>query len=228
MFYLYTVGICLLQELMKAREAPLPPLQKVETIPDLFTSESYGSQVIHTKEGNLLFKTAEGEEVWMAEELFRDAAERGEGFGIDEWTPEGYLNRIFFQKSTSFVVRSGNGDVAGAGLYGPSSLSRTPSPHLAHCYITINPKYKNLGIAKSMFQFFIDTAKKENYSHFMVDAPMTDHVMTKMLYQNKFRVRGSFPDCLYMKDVGPMHNNLFSKKLVDFPGVKTPNEYLQI
>lgn len=63
------------------------------------------------------------EDIWCTEDMMRSGALAGEGFALDEFTPQGTFNRKFLRYSTVIVAEDSSG-IIGAVIQGTLCLMR--------------------------------------------------------------------------------------------------------
>ena len=151
----------------------------------------------------MVVRPASREEVWEAEEVWREMADAGEGFGIDEFDENGCHCRGTFYESDVFVVIDEDGEVAGAALFGPSSLSRTKMT-AAGCYTGIKPSYRDAGLGTKLLEYFVTLAKMNKYAVMYIDVLISDRLsfMNTVAKKAGFMNSGSLPKCAYVKNYG--------------------------
>ena len=201
------------------REIDLPPLKKESPIPQWIhcTSTDYKPSAISTKLGSLPVRSAHGKEVWKIEEMILTAASMGDGYGVDEFTEDGYFNRAFLNDSHTFVVDSGQDDdtLVGGALFGSSSLARTiPSP-LAQCYIIVHPDYRGQGIGKALIRYFMNLAKSLQFEIFITDVLGSDPIMPCIVKKLGMSGSGAMKYSAYKKGEGFVDSSIFFKSLKD-------------
>jgi GNAT superfamily N-acetyltransferase len=201
------------KELLAQRDQPLPPLNVEPTsITSLCAWNDLPSKEVSTKAGTVKLRSVQSiDEVIEVEKLIRSSAEKGIGFGIDEFNAYGHFNRKFVPSPDILVAESTDGEIVGASLLGPSGLSRSEKPTLCHIYITVKDTHANMHLGSALFRHSMDVLKPQGYSTVITDAYMNNFPMLQILRREKFFASGCMPYCAYLKNHGALDSLLFYK-----------------
>ena len=161
--------------------------------------------------GEMSMHLANREELIEIEHMIRDAAEKGEGFGMDEFNPSGLQCRRFLKTSKAYVVKNQAGVTLGGGIYGESAFSRNKGL-LATSYIVVKEEHRKCNIATEVLNHFMDMARADGYGHYLQDVLITKRSFAMIILLQKlgFSISGSFPMCAFVKDVGFVNSDCFS------------------
>ncbi len=186
-----------------------------DPLPDFaLPKREYEPKEVKTKSGLLNLRCVKGpEEILYIESLWKDAAARGEGFGLDEFTEEGYFNRMFFREANILVAENTQGEIVGAAVFGPSSLSRMENPLLSTCYVTVDTNRRKQGIGKSLLEYSMDLLKKDGFLGVLSDTYINNYQMLGLLRILNYSFLGSLPMCAYIAGIGPTDSLLVYKDL---------------
>ena len=198
-------AFCVFQELCRERDAPLPLLNADQNILEgLCAWNELPEMEVNSALGLINIRTVRNtDEVLEAEKLIRESAEKGRGFGVDEFDSNGHFNRKFI-RSTDIVIAEGTGgEIVGCALVGPSNLSRMVTPVIAHHYLAVKDSCLNNGIATSLMKYCAKNMKSKGHKLLVSDTYLTDFKMIDMLRNNKWVFRGSMPYCGFLRGIGP-------------------------
>lgn len=204
------------KSILDERRKPIPALQRdVAMVPDLCEWNQFEAAEVRTDLGVVRVRSIRSlDELWETETLIRTAAEKGQGFGIDEFNDQGHFNRNFLKNVDILIAENADGDVIGATLFGPSNLSRAKTPVIAHQYMVVRESYRNAGIAQALLTRCEDILRHQGYRMVISDTYLNNHAMIHIFRKAGFAFRGSFPYCSYMNDVGPVQSLLTCKDLI--------------
>ncbi len=161
----------------------------------------------------MIIRLAAKAELSQVDQMLQEAAVLSEGFGVDEFTQEGYYSRKMFFESRSFVVETEYGDLAGCGVFGSSRLARNRDIAVAS-YICIKEQYRRVQIGSHLMKYFTSLAHRLDFILFYQDVlmiPGNHHLMIDMLLKQGFMVSGTLPRCAFVKEVGPVDSLLLYK-----------------
>ena len=79
---------------------------------------------LHVGETKYKVQIAVSNDLWLVEEMMREAAMDGNGFALDEFTSDGHLNRLLLKETHVLVVKDEEGHVKAAIIFGSSGLCR--------------------------------------------------------------------------------------------------------
>ncbi len=138
------------------------------------------------------------------EELIREAATEGRGFGLDEFAPTGAFNRNLFRdrRSHAAVVRLSPSDAPIAALvFGTSAVCRTENK-LMSGYIAVSKLHRGSGVGTLLLKTLINTAKTLGFEGVLFDVYQTESRTISWSKRHGFHVTGSLPECGYVKNQG--------------------------
>ncbi len=198
------------------RAQPIPSLVKLETVPQHINyGREFLSDEFKTKDGSIVnirsVKTPE--EVWTAEEIWRQAAERGIGFGIDEFTEQGHFNRSFLRDSNVIIAEDSHGEIIASAIFGSSSLSRAEKSLVAQLYLAVSPKSGDKGVGSKLMEHCMKLIKTEGYMGCLTDTYANNTRMLQMLRECKFEFRGSLPKAGFFKNEGAVDSFIIFREL---------------
>ena len=153
-------------------------------------------------------------DVYAIETMLRHAADKGNGFALDEFNPDGFFNRKFLRECHNLVLCSPDGDVLGAALFGPSAICQSITTPVLHFYIVVSKEGKNRGVGMHLLDAVIEFASKNSYLAVFGDAFDMDVRATQFLIRNGFKKTCSLPNCAYVKDVGLAAASLYTKDVL--------------
>ena len=184
-------------------------------VPDLCEWNQFESEEVRTKLGMVKIRSIRTlDELWETERMIRKAAEKGEGFGIDEFNEQGHFNRSFLKNVDILIAENADGDVIGATLFGPSNLSRAKTSVIAHQYMVVKDSFRNAGVGQALLSRCEDILQHQGYRMITSDTYLNNHAMMHIFRKEGFAFRGSFPYCSFMNDVGPVQSLLTCKDLI--------------
>ena len=188
---------------------------KTDNVPTFLNiGNTYETKEFKSPEGTLRIRSAESpEDIWQSEELWRSAAERGEGFGMDEFEDTGYFHRKFFRESNILVVEDTAGKIHATSIFGPSTLSRAVKTVLATNYVAVDKSSVKLKIGQTLLEHSLKILKNEGYKGIISDTYIENHKMLRLLKKLNFGFRGSLPQCAYIKGYGPSDSLIVYKDL---------------
>ena len=188
-------------------------VDKSKSIPSWFNN--FDIKTPRTKLNDKFYiKKAKQDEVYEANELFQDLAKRGQGYGVDEFTAEGYYCCKLLYQTAVYRIEDENHFMVGCAVFGPSRLGRNRNI-AASCYIAIKNDYQNMRIGTKVMEYFINQAKMLNFSMFfcdVLDMPGKTAILNILLKQG-FVTSGTLMKSAFMKDTGPVNAMLFYKIL---------------
>ncbi len=182
-------------------------------IPELHARNEYSPVEVRTACGIVRIRPAStAEEIWLAEDLWRIAAMKGDGFALDEFTSKGSLNRKFFTKPDVIIAENVSGNIIGTAIVGKTKLTRDDN-NIGHCYVATDDKYQGQGIGKALLDYSLTTMQQQKYKGCIIDTFINNHKMHKLLTKRDFRVYGTIPLAGYVKNQGPTDSWLFYRDL---------------
>ena len=142
------------------------------------------------------------EDYLTIEEMIRQSALEGRGFGLDEFTENGLFNRNLLRNSHAVVARLEPGGLPiGVALAGASAVCRVESK-LMNAYIVISPTYRGNGVGTVLMETLVDIAKSLGYEGMLIDVYQTESKTISWSKKMGFRVTGSLPESGYVKGHG--------------------------
>ena len=142
------------------------------------------------------------EDYLTIEEMIRQSALEGRGFGLDEFTENGLFNRNLLRNSHAVVARLQPGGLpVGIALAGASAVCRVESK-LMNAYIVIKPTYRGNGVGTALMGTLVDVAKSLRYEGMLMDVYQTESKTISWSKKMGFRVTGSLPESGYVKGQG--------------------------
>lgn len=171
------------ESIVTARGGKAPIIDITKPIPEEFMPKrSYDPKDIQTPSGRVRIRTAAGkDDIIQVENLWRDAADRAEGFGTDEFREDGYFNRKFFREANILVAENSLGIIIGASVFGPSALSRSENPVLATLYVTCTPTTRRQRVGTSLLQYSMELLKKDGFKGVISDTYVNNYQMLGLL-----------------------------------------------
>ncbi len=152
------------------------------------------------------------EDINNIEHLIRVCATEADGFGIDEFKPDGHFNHRLMHEAMVLLVLDMEDNLLGAVIYGSSKLSRVRNA-LFTAYFIIKKEARRRGIASLLLAAVADISATMYCDTLLFDVYITNHVGIKWLCKNGFHCTGSIPQCGYVKGQGFTDCFLFQKHL---------------
>ncbi len=200
---------------MSERNKLPTPINVADPLPDFaLPKREYEPKEVKTSAGSLNLRCVKGpEEILYIESLWQDAAKRGEGFGLDEFTEQGYFCRKMFREANILVAENTQGEIVGASVFGPSSLSRMETSLLSVLYVTVGINQRKQGIGKSLLEHSMDLLKKDGFKGVLSDTYVNNYQMLGLLRMMDYSFLGSMPKCAYVANHGPTDSLLVYRDL---------------
>ena len=198
------------------RQVPLPPplSSQLQPLPTLRCPE------IPFKSGFLKSMLADEEDMWRVEELIRDCAQRGDGFGLDEFTDNGYFNRKFTPESHVVVVKNKDDAMVAAVIFGTSSLCRSPEAGQVGGYFIVSRGFRGQGLGKAILRMCIEKARELGYVAILTDVFVTNEGALRLMRKEGFFITATLPNAAVVKDIGFTDTYLFWRSLKYMPTSK--------
>ena len=178
------VDVSAINSLMQAKVLPI-------------TRQLPGGQSIYVEEA------APGEYL-MIEEMIKQSAREGRGFGPDEFTETGLFNRRLLRNRNSHAVIAHlepGGPPIGVSLIGTSAVCRVENK-LMNGYMVISPSHRGKGVGSALMNALVDVAKSLEYEGMLIDVYQTESRTISWSKKMGFCVAGSLPECGYVKGQG--------------------------
>ena len=154
------------------------------------------------------------------EEMIRAAAQRGEGFALDEFDQDGLLNRKLLKQSATLVARRVSDHVLiGGSVVGPSALARARDPTNLAGYIIVGEKFRRCGYGTEIAELCEKLAKDLGYINITSDVLYNPEAMPgfKLALRRQYVVTGELPQCAYVKGVGLTGSFIMFKRVSPLP-----------
>ena len=154
-----------------------------------------GGQTIYIEE-------ADPNEYITIEEMIRQSAREGRGFGLDEFTETGLFNRKLLRNSHAVVARlEPGGAPVGVTVSGTSAVCRVENK-LMNGYIVISPSFRGKSVGTALMKTLVNVAKSLGYEGMLIDVYQTESRTISWSKKLGFCVTGSLPECGYVKGQG--------------------------
>ena len=130
------------------------------------------------------------------EEMIRAAAQRGEGFALDEFDQDGLLNRKLLQQNTILVARQISDDVLiGGAVVGPSALARAYESNNLAGYVIVGENFRRRGYGTEIVELCEKIAENLGYSNITSDVLYNPEAMGgfKLALRMGYVVTGQIP-----------------------------------
>ena len=192
---------------------PLPDLRPVNTS-ELHDSLDISHENITLKDGSdIALETPSHRMVLEVEGMIREFATRGEYFGVDEFTKDGYYNRRLLVNTHMLVAKTSTGTLAGAALFGGCRTNRSKKIPNARLYLFVSPTHRELGKGRALFDRSMKVIKDLGYEGVSSDLFPNCHVGAAMLRRRGFVPCGSLMSSACVKGLGFSDAMLFYKDL---------------
>ena len=172
-----------------------------------------GTKTITVKGGEeLTLRGATTEEVEEVEEMVRECARIGDGFNIDEFSPDdGHFLHKFILEPKVAIATNSNGTIKGAVICELSTVPRVPGA-LYSAYFIVKDSERRKGIGTALLQVVKEFCRKDNCD-MLFDVYLNNQVAIEWLKKNGFLVTGCLPHCGYVVNSGYTDALLLSKEL---------------
>ena len=156
--------------------------------------------------------TDETEEV---EEMVRQCARTGDGFNIDEFSPEdGHFLHKFILEPKVAIATGSNGTIKGTVICGLSTVPRVPGA-LYSAYFLVKESERRKGIVAALLGVVKELCRK-GHCDMLFDVYLSNQVAIEWLRNNGFLVMGCLPHCGYVVNNGYTDALLMYKNLQEF------------
>ena len=135
-------------------------------------------------------------------DMIYNAALDGDGFSVDEFTADGYLNCKMFKKTLTVVVKNKAGEVIGAAILGPSSLPCIHETDQLAVYIIVLKSHKRIGVAKSLGNIGLKFAEQNGFKCILMDAFVTNQGAVGLSQYFRMNILGTLRLCGFLKGQG--------------------------
>lgn len=153
---------------------------------------------------------ATSSDIVQVERAIHEAACKGNGFCMDELTPEGFFNaKLLWDKNILVAKYPGSGEVLAAVLFGPSALCRSPGTPQVGGYMLLKEKYRNQGMGTALMDYCISLAQFLNYKGILIDVLAMNYKAQCMAIKSGFKIVGTLPNCGYVKGRGLTDSIMF-------------------
>ena len=124
--------------------------------------------------------------------MFRRAAEKGEGFAMDEFNDHGIYECKLIQASKVLAaVKEPNMEIVGALVYGLPQLCRTPG-QVVTAYIIVKDTERRKGNAQILHDYFMRMLKSQKqFNTVIIDVFKTDDYVLTWLLRHGYNVTGT-------------------------------------
>ncbi len=137
----------------------------------------------------------------FVEHMIRQCAERAEGFGIDEFKPDGhFLHRLLYEPKVLLAVDN-NDRILGASIYGYSNLSRVPGS-IFGSYFIVKKEHRRKGIRTLLLKAVCDISTEIQCDTLVFDVYINNHGAITWLNKAGFYCTGSLRHCGYINGQG--------------------------
>ena len=157
---------------------------------------------------------ATSDDLWVVEDMVRMAAIQGQGFALDEFTPEGHFNRSLLMDHHLLVVKDSGGHLVAAIIFGGSGACRGSNPGQAAGYMVVVEDMRGRGLGGVLLGYCMQNAHLLGYTAVLTDIFCTDSVPLGMLLRRGFLVTATLPNCGVVAGRGRTNALLCYKTLV--------------
>ena len=194
-------------------QVPLPPplSSQLQPLPTLRCPE------IPFKSGFLKSMLADEEDMWRVEELIRDCAAHGDGFALDDFTDEGYFNRVLLHDSHVFVFKAPDGAIAAAIIFGASTLCRSREARQVGGYMLVAKEFRCQGLGRRLIKLCIEKARLLGYVAILTDVFAINEKAIKLLRKEGFLITATLLNVAIVKDKGYCDSYLMWRRIDDNP-----------
>ena len=171
----------------------IPPLQPI--LDPFLLKSSFKERDICDKRGVSLtvrspFTVHEMEEIHS---LYRKAAEKSDGYAIDEFTESGLFNHRLLRDVTVTGVFTPQGAVVAATMFGKSAVPRVPGKCIGG-YIVVREAYRHRGIGTQLLHIIEQYAKDLNMDDLIFDVFISNQRSIQCLSKERYVITGTIPN----------------------------------
>ena len=160
----------------------------------------------------ITLRGANTDEIEEVEEMVRQCARMGDGFNIDEFSPEdGHFLHKFILEPKVAIATGSNGTIKGAVICGLSTVPRVPGA-LYSAYFIVKESERRKGIGAALFEVVKELCRKDDCD-MLFDVYLNNQDAIEWLKKNGFLVTGCLPHCGYVVNNGYTDSLLMSKEL---------------
>ncbi len=163
------------------------------------------------KQKNIILKAPEIQDMDSVEHLIRDCAAQAEGFGIDEFKPDGHFNHRLMHEPKVLLAKDTADNFLGAAIYGFSNLSRVPGS-IFGAYFIVKKEHRQKGIGTLLLNAVCDISELMGCDTLVFDVYINNHSAITWLYKAGFYCTGSLRHCGYVKGHGFTDCLVFHRK----------------
>lgn len=168
---------------------------------DKFSTSSLPMDVMS---GEISVLQLAGHQAVLVEEMFRKAAEQGEGFAVDEFDLDGLHNRKFFRHSVTLAaLRKQDNVIIGGAIIGVTSLAKAQQAPSMGVYFVVNSTCRGQGYGKDIMRIVEKIARHLNYLNIVSDV-LVDPKLSglRLALNNGFYITGQLPNCAFVQGRG--------------------------
>ena len=151
------------------------------------------------------------EDMNTIEHMIRGCAAEADGFGIDEFKPDGHFNHRLMHEPKVLLARDMDGNFLGAAIYGFSNLSRVPGS-IFGAYFIVKKEARRKGVATLLLDAVCDISQEMHCDTLVFDVYINNQPAIQWLYKSGFYCTGSLRHCGYVKGLGFTDCLLFHRK----------------
>ena len=178
--------------------------------PKKYSNSFQELKVEHSLPHGFTLRTANTSEYKIIYDMLVDAANAGDGFGIDEYPTFALFNSHFLNSSTLLaVVREG--DIIGAAVVGPSNLCRGDKPEVASVYIYLLHSFRGKGLGREMSDIIYKTLKDLGWKGILTQVLVTGNYPFQFLEKLGYISVGFLPYSAYVKGLGWTNSAVYYK-----------------
>ena len=154
----------------------------------------------HKVIGKLRVDFANKMDIWEVQDVLRDCALEGEGFGLDEFTPDGVFNEKHILNCKYWVVRKMQDEgLVACILSGENGHIRSFNKCQAAGAIIVLKEYRRLGLGSELLQYCIDQGQVMGYKYILTDVLACNTAGLALMKKGKFLMTGTIPKSCQVK-----------------------------
>ena len=154
----------------------------------------------HKVLGKLRVDFAGKEDIWKVQDVLRNCALEGEGFGLDEFTTEGVYNEKHTLNCKYWVVRKEQDkELVACILSGENGHGRSFNKRQAAGAIVVSKKYRRQGLGSQLLQYCIEQGQVMGYRYILTDVLACNTAGLALMRKGEFLITGTLPKSCLVK-----------------------------
>lgn len=175
---------------------------------------------LHWKGQHLKISKPSSSEAFTVEGMIRQAASEGQGFAVDEFNSNGFMNRRLLNKNYMLVIKSENNSILAGLVFGPTKLCRDSRTTQVGGYMIVNKAERCKSLGKALLNYCLENMRCLGYNAILTDVFVTNKIMLNILEKNGFIVTATVPNSGIMKGNGRTNTYIMYKPKVNIKFAK--------